>query len=112
MPHEYDPRCILKNSVGKILKKIVFLFLGSGPERGQSPVEWGDFPFVRPFVSSFVRSFVLPPLEGPRASQAGFRASQAGLRARQAGLRARQAGLRASEAWLAGSEAYLAGSEA
>ena len=21
---------------------------GSGPDRGQSPVEWGDFPFVRP----------------------------------------------------------------
>ena len=22
---------------------------GSGPDRGRSPVEWGDFPFVRPF---------------------------------------------------------------
>ena len=22
---------------------------GSGPNRGQSPVEWGDFPFVRSF---------------------------------------------------------------
>ena len=22
-------------------------FLGSGPDRGRSPVEWGDFPFVR-----------------------------------------------------------------
>ena len=23
---------------------------GSGPDRGRSPVEWGDFPFVRPSV--------------------------------------------------------------
>ena len=25
---------------------------GSSPDRGQSPVEWGDFPSVRPFVRS------------------------------------------------------------
>ena len=25
-------------------------FLGSGPDRGRSPVEWGDFPSVRLFV--------------------------------------------------------------
>ena len=25
-------------------------FLGSGPGRGQSPVEWGDFPSVHPYV--------------------------------------------------------------
>ena len=35
-------------------------FLGSGPDRGRSPVEWGDFPFVRSFVCSFVRSSVPP----------------------------------------------------
>ena len=69
---------------------------GSGSDRGRSSVEWGDFPSVRPSV---------PPLEGPRAGQAGLRPSQSGLRASQAGLRA-------SEAWLAGSEAWLAGSEA
>ena len=23
---------------------------GSGPDRGQSPVEWGDFPSVRPSI--------------------------------------------------------------
>merc|ERR1712015_220669 len=23
---------------------------GSGPDRGQSPVEWGDFPYIRPSV--------------------------------------------------------------
>ena len=77
---------------------------GSGPDRGRSPVEWGDFPFVRSFVRPSVHPSV-PPLEGPRASQAG-------LRPIQPGLRASQAGLRASEAWLTGSEACLAGSEA
>ena len=94
-------------------------FLGSGPDRGQSPVEWGDFPSVRPSIRPSIRPYIrtsvrtyVPPLEGPRASQAGLRPSQSGLRASQAGLRASQAGLRASEAWLAGSEAWLAGSEA
>ena len=24
------------------------IFLGSGPDRGQSPVEWGQIPFVHP----------------------------------------------------------------
>ena len=83
-------------------------FLGSGPDRGRSPVKWGDFPSVHPSI----RTSMLSPLEGPRASQAGLRPSQAGLRASQAGLRARQAGLRASQPGLKGSEACLAGSEA
>ena len=43
------------------------------------------------------------PLEGPRASQAGFRTSQAGLRASQSGPRDCQAGFRASEAGLRAS---------
>ena len=38
-------------------------FLGSGPDRGQSPVEWGDFPYVRPSVRPYV------PPSGP-SSQA------------------------------------------
>ena len=48
---------------------VAFLLLGSGPDRGRSPVEWGDFPFVHPFVcsspplwaifSSFILSFYL-----------------------------------------------------
>ena len=40
-------------------------FLGSGPDRGQSPVEWGDFPYFRSFVCPFVR----PPPSG-QSSQA------------------------------------------
>ena len=86
---------------------MALLFLGSSPDRGQSPVECGDFPSVRPSVHPSV-----PPLEGPRASQAGLRPSQSGLRASQAGLRASQPGLRASQPGLRGSEACLAGSEA
>ena len=34
-----------------------FLFLGSGPDRGRSPVEWGEIPFVHLFVRPSV-----PPL--------------------------------------------------
>ena len=34
-------------------------FLGSGPGRGRSPVEWGDFPFVCSSVCLF------PPLSHP-----------------------------------------------
>ena len=35
----------------------LFFFLGSGPDRGRSPVEWGDFPSVRTFVRPSI-----PPL--------------------------------------------------
>ena len=28
---------------------------GSGPNRGRSPVEWGDFPYVRPSVCLYVQ---------------------------------------------------------
>ena len=37
---------------------------GSGPDRGQSPVEWGDFPSVRTFVCPS------PPLGHPARSEA------------------------------------------
>ena len=56
---------------------------GSGPDRGRSPVEWGDFPFVR----SYVRTYVRPPLW----------AIQPGLRPRQPGLRPSQPCLRPSK---------------
>ena len=52
----------------------------SGPNRGQSPVEWGDFSSVCPFVCPFVR----PPLG---AIQPGLRRSQPGLGPSQPGLR-------------------------
>ena len=40
------------------------LFLGSGPDRGRSPVEWGDFPYVRPSVRPS------PPLGHPARPEA------------------------------------------
>ena len=41
-------------------------FLGSGPDRGRSPVEWGEIPSVRPSVRPSV-----PPLAGPQTLLAG-----------------------------------------
>ena len=38
---------------------------GSGPDKGRSPVEWGDFPSVRPsvrpYVRPYIRTYVFPP---------------------------------------------------
>ena len=70
-------------------------FLGSGPNRGQSPVEWGDFPFVCPSVC-------------PSPIQPGLRPSPPGLRPCQPGLRPGQPSLR-HQAWLAGPDAWLDG---
>ena len=71
---------------------------GSGPERGQSPVGWGDFLYVRPYVHRYVRS----PLW---AIQPGLRPSQPGLKP-EAGL------LAGAQIWLAGPQAWLAGPQA
>ena len=49
---------------------------------------WPVEALKHPFVQLSVHLSVRPPLEGPRASQAGLRPSQSGLNARQAGLRA------------------------
>ena len=42
---------LLTQSVGKLSHRenpcLFLVFLGSSPDRGRSPVEWGDFPFVR-----------------------------------------------------------------
>ena len=42
---------------------------GSGPDRGQSPVEWGDFPFVSLSVCPSVRPST-PPLGHPARPEA------------------------------------------
>ena len=42
---------------------------GSGPDRGRSPVEWGDFPSVRPSIRLSVRSPLWAIQPGLRASQ-------------------------------------------
>ena len=70
-------------------------FLGSGPDRGRSPVEWGDFLFVRPFVRPFhCPSPLLTIQPGLRPSQPGLRPSQPGLNPSQPGLRPSQLSLK------------------
>ena len=69
---------------------------GSGPDRGQSPVEWGDFPSVRSFVCLFVRPSVRP--FPPWAIQAWLAGPQAWLAWPQAGL----AGLEGGDRWMNG----------
>ena len=44
--------------------------MGSGPDRGRSPVEWGDFPYVRPSIRPSVR---LSWLAGPQPGWLGLR---------------------------------------
>ena len=62
---------------------------GSGPDRGRSPVEWGDFPFVH--------SSVRPSVDSPLwAIHPGLSPSQPSLRL---------------QAWLAGPQAWLDGPE-
>ena len=68
-----------------------FNFLGSSPNRGPSPVEWGDFPSVRSFVLS-------PPLGHPARSEAQSTRSEA-LPASLLSLRL-QACLAGPQAWL------------
>ena len=60
-------------------------FLGSGPGKGQSPVEWGEIPSVRPSVSPWglpAGSEGLPASFG--ALPAGFEALPAGSEAHPA----------------------------
>ena len=75
--------------------------MGSGPDRGQSPLEWGEIPYVRTSVH--------PPLDllaGPQAPLAGPQAPLAGP---QAPLTGPQAPLAGPQASLAGPQASLEG---
>ena len=78
---------------------------GSGPNRGQSPVEWGDFPYVCPYVRPYVRLSVRPPLW---AIQPGLRPSQPVLRPSQPGLRSSQPA-KSQASGMAGLASDLAG---
>ena len=71
---------------GNLALPIFFSFLGSNPNRGQSPVEWGDF--VCPSVCPYVR--LSPSLGHPAKPEAW---------------------LAGPEAWLAGPQAWLDGPE-
>ena len=71
---------------------------GSGPDRGQSPVESGDFLSVCTYVCPFVYPSPLWAIHpGLRPSQPDLRPSQPGLRPSQPGLRPSQPGLRPSQ---------------
>ena len=65
---------------------------GSGPDRGRSPVEWGDFLSIRSFVRPSIRS-------PPWAIQPGLRPGWLGLRTGWLGLRPGWLGL--SPGWMA-----------
>ena len=88
--------------------------MGSGPDRGRSPVEWGDFPFVRSSVRPFVRSS--PPLGHPARPEAQPARPEAqparpeAQPARSEAQPASQPSLRL-QAWLAGPQAWLDGPE-
>ena len=45
-----------------------YLFLGSGPNRGQSPVEWGEIPYVRLFPLGLLGG----PQAGPQTPLVGL----------------------------------------
>jgi len=62
---------------------------GSGPNRGQSPVELGDFPSIHLFISPLWNIQL-----GLRPSQPGLRPSQPGLNPSQPGLRPSQLSLK------------------
>ena len=61
-----------------LAKRLRTSFLGSGPDRGQSPVEWGEIPYVHTSVRLSIHWEL-------RACQRGLRACQRGLRACQEG---------------------------
>ena len=82
---------------------------GSGPDRGPSPVECGDFPFVPPICSPLwaIQPGLRPSQPGTRPSQPGPRPCQLGPRPGQPGLRPSQPGLRPSQPGLRPSQPGL-----
>ena len=50
-------------------------FLSSGPDRGLSPVEWGDFPNIHLFVCLYFRPLLQAIQPGLRPSQPASQAS-------------------------------------
>ena len=60
------------NVIDKIPAKGRDVFLGSGPDWGRSPVEWGDFPSVRTSVRTSVCTSIrpFPPLGHPARPEA------------------------------------------
>ena len=84
------------------------VFLGSGPDRERSPVEWGDFPSIRLYVRPSIRPYVPPSRAQEPARQASKPASQASEPARQASEPLRPGWLALRPGWLALRPAWLA----
>ena len=82
-------------------EKFCLSFLGSGPDKERSPVEWGDF--------ASVRSSIHPPLGHPARPEAQPARPETQL-ARSEAQPASQPSLRL-QAWLAGPQIWLAGPE-
>ena len=77
---------------------IISYFLGSGPDRGPSPVEWGEIPYestyIRMCIHAYIRTYVLTyvcmyvhtslppqaPLKSPKAPLAGLSGWPSGLK--------------------------------
>ena len=73
-------------------------FLGSGPNRGQSPVEWGEIPSVRPYVRPSPLWLALRPCWlAPRPLQLALRPCWLALRPLQPALTPLQQALKNDE---------------
>ena len=126
-PHIYTLLCIFLRALfypflvllGHVLAKkltcqrnfAIFPYLGSGPDRGRSPVEWGDFPSIRPYVCPYVPPSVRPspPSRAQEpARQALDPASQVSEPARQASEPLRPGWLALRPDWLGLRPAWLA----
>ena len=92
-------------------------FLGSGPGRGQSPVEWEEIPSVRSSICLSVRSSPLGPpsllegLESPLSLDSLLGGLDRFLRGLESALRGLESPLRCLEISLRGLESPLEGLE-
>ena len=62
---------------GVQILNMALLFLGSSPDRGQSPVEWGQILYI---ITSICTSVPRGSLAGPRAPLAGPQTPLAAIR--------------------------------
>ena len=86
-----------KKSVGVryCVPDIVGLYCSSGPDRGRSPIELGDFPYVHSSIHPSVHLFAHP------SSQPGLQASEPASQASKPAIQASEPASQASQAWLA-----------
>ena len=70
----------MKTSPAGIGYVVLSVFLGSGPDRGRIPLEWGEIPSIRTSVrpSPLALLAFLAPLEGPQTPLARPWTPQAG----------------------------------